>query len=237
MIRERVLVWDGCVNVRDLGGLPIEGGGETRYGVIVRADSIRGLTERGWAALAECGVRSAVDLRADEEVAEDPAGDAPIPVRRIPITPWEIAELAHDWPSMRVGYLALLEHFRMQFADAVSALATAEGPVVIHCQGGRDRTGLVVALALHLVGVDAETIALDHARSDENWGPFLDAWFAEAPTEAERERRRRIAQPAGRTMVDILAEVDGRYGGPRRYLLDSGASSSDLDNLVLRLAA
>jgi protein-tyrosine phosphatase len=237
LTRERVLVWDGCVNVRDLGGLPIRGGGETRYGVIVRADSIRGLTERGWAELTKYGVRSAVDLRADDEVAEDPAGDAPIPVRRIPITPWELAELTHDWPSMRVGYLALLDHFRTQFADAVSALATADGPVVVHCQGGRDRTGLVVALTLHLVGVDAETIALDHAKSDENWGPFLEAWFAEASSEAELERRRRIARPAGRTMVDILAEVDSRYGGPRRYLLDSGAFPGDLDRLVLRLAA
>jgi protein-tyrosine phosphatase len=158
-------------------------------------------------------------------------------VLRVPITPWEIADLAYDWPSMHVGYLALLEHFRTQFADAVSALATADGPVVVHCQGGRDRTGLVVALVLHLVGVDVETIALDHARSDENWEPFLEAWFAEAPTAEELERRRRIARPAGRTMVDILEEVDSRYGGPRRYLLGSGASEQDIDSLVLTLSA
>jgi protein-tyrosine phosphatase len=237
LTRERVLVWDGCVNVRDLGGLPIVGGGETRYGVIVRADSIRGLTEGGWAALTEYGVRSAVDLRADDEVAEDPGGDAPIPVLRVPITPWELGELAHDWPSMRIGYLALLDRFRTQFADAISTLATADGPVVVHCQGGRDRTGLVVALALQLVGVDPETIAADHARSDENWAPFLNAWYEEAPTEEERERRRRIARPAGRTMAQVLAEVDTRYGGPRRYLLDAGASREHLHSLVLRLAA
>ena len=35
----RVLRWDGCVNVRDLGGLPLAGGGETAYRVVVRADS------------------------------------------------------------------------------------------------------------------------------------------------------------------------------------------------------
>jgi hypothetical protein len=48
---DRVLAWDGCVNVRDLGGLPLNGGGETQFGVVVRADSVRGLTERGWQAL------------------------------------------------------------------------------------------------------------------------------------------------------------------------------------------
>ena len=60
MTRERVLVWDGCVNVRDLGGLPLEGGGDTRFGAVVRADSLAGLTSRGWQALQDYGVRSLV---------------------------------------------------------------------------------------------------------------------------------------------------------------------------------
>jgi protein-tyrosine phosphatase len=235
LTRDRVLVWDGCVNVRDLGGLPLADGRETRFGVVVRADSIGGLTEKGWRALREYGVESAVDLRADEEVAEDSPRTAPIPVVRFPIVPWHIAHLAHDWPSMRVGYLAVLEHFRSQFAQAVGAIATVEAPVVVHCQGGRDRTGLVVALVLALAGVDAETIAADHAASDENWAPLLDRWFAEAESEQELERRHQIARPAGRTMVEVLAEVDGRYGGPAAYLLGAGASEDDLDKLVLRL--
>lgn len=235
MTRDRVLVWDGCVNVRDLGGVPLDGGGETRFGVVVRADSIGGLTDAGWRALREYGVRSAVDLRADEELAEDAPRTAPFPVLRVPIVPWELTHLAHDWPSMQVGYLAILEHFRPQFVRAITAIATEEAPIVIHCQGGRDRTGLVVALVLALAGVDAETIAADHALSDENWAPYLDDWYAEAKSEAERERRRRIARPAGRTMVEILDEVDARYGGPRAYLRDAGASDLDLDRLVLRL--
>jgi protein-tyrosine phosphatase len=180
-------------------------------------------------------VQSAVDLRSDEEVAEDVPRAAPFPVLRAPIVPWEVTGFAREWPSMRVGYLALLDHFRPQFVRAVAAVARAEAPIVIHCQGGRDRTGLVVALVLSLAGVDAETIAADHALSDENWAPFLATWYAEAESEAELERRRRIARPAGRTMAEILGEVDSRYGGPRRYLVDAGASEQDLDSLVLRL--
>ena len=76
---ERVLAWDGCINVRDLGGLAMEDGRATRFGVVVRADSIRGLTEDGWRALADYGVERAIDLRADEEVAQDPPDAAPIP--------------------------------------------------------------------------------------------------------------------------------------------------------------
>ena len=98
---------------------------------------------------------------------------------------------------MRAGYLDLLDQFRPQFAHAIGEVAAAEEPSVVHCQGGRDRTGLLVALLLDLAGVDRETIAADHARSDESWAPYLDDFYAAAETEQERERRRRITAPAG----------------------------------------
>ena len=232
MTRERVLVWDGCVNVRDLGGLPLEGGGETCFGVLVRADSIAGLTEAGWAALANYGVALAVDLRGEHERAElDRRREPPIPVLRIPISP--NTGPAVLWPSMLEAYLGILEDFRPQFAEVVDAIADMAAPVVIHCHGGRDRTGLTAALLLRLAGVDAEAIAADHALSDESWAPYNVRWFEEAPDGAERARRQRVAAPAGRTMAEVLAEVDLRYGGVRAYLRD--ASPQNIDRIVVRL--
>jgi protein-tyrosine phosphatase len=230
LTRDRVLVWDGCVNVRDLGGLPLQDGGETRFGVVVRADSIRGLTAHGWQALLDYGVRSAVDLRAEDELAGDPPAQARLPVAHTPISPSNL-----DWPSVRVGYLALLEHFRPRFARAVTAVSRSEEAVVVHCQGGRDRTGLVVALLLAVAGVDFETIAVDHVRSEESWAPYLEEWYAGAETEAELDRRRRVTAPAGSAMVEVLHEVEARYGGPRAYLSAGGMAEEDLDRLVLRL--
>jgi len=228
LTRERVLVWDGCVNVRDLGGLPLEGGGETRFGVVVRADSLAGLTSRGWQALQDYGVRSAIDLRGDHEL--EATAERPIPVTRIPITP--LSGPGWEWPSMLEAYLAVLETFRAQFTAAVDALAAADPPVLLHCQGGRDRTGLVVALLLAAAGVDAETIAADHALSDESWAPHNSSWFEEAEDEDERARRQRIARPAGRTMAELVAEVESCYGGPAAYL-----ATANLDTVVLRLRA
>lgn len=226
MTRDRVLVWDGCVNVRDLGGLPLEDGGETRFGVVVRADSIRGLTERGWQALLEYGVRSAVDLRAEDELAADPPGEAPIPVAHLPLAPSNL-----DWPSVRAGYVGLLENYRPQFAEAATAIARADEAVVVHCQGGRDRTGVLVGLLLRLAGVELDAIVADHVRSEESWAPYLDAWYAAAETEEELARRHRVSAPAGRAMAEVLEHVDARYGGPAAYL--GGAEA--LDRLVLRL--
>ena len=100
----------------------------------------------------------------------------------------------------------------------------------MHCAGGRDRTGLLVALLLDAAGVPRHAIADDHARSDESFAPYNDAWFAAAPTEEERGRRMRVAVPAGRTMLDVLDDVDRLYGGPSAYL-----DTTSLDTIVLRL--
>ncbi|MEP6892607.1 MAG: tyrosine-protein phosphatase, partial [Gaiellaceae bacterium] len=79
-IGDRQLSWDGCHNVRDLGGLPIAAGGETRLGAVVRADSLRRLSVSGWTNALDYGVRRIVNLRFAEECARDPNADVPVDV-------------------------------------------------------------------------------------------------------------------------------------------------------------
>jgi hypothetical protein len=226
---ERILRWDGCVNVRDLGGLPLEDGGETAYRVVVRADTIRALSDAGWQALADYGVRVAVDLRSDLDAAHDPPGDLPIDVVRLPVNGHEVPVVA-EWPSMQEAYAGMLERFGLEFAAAVSAIGQADDPVVIHCLAGRDRTGLVSALMLRLAGVELAAIAADHARSDDYLAPWWQPWHDEAPDEVERARRVRVTEMPADAMADVLAEVD-----PRAYLLAGGADEAVLDRLVARL--
>jgi len=229
-----VLAWDGCINVRDLGGLPTEDGGETRFHVVVRADSIHGLTSAGWEALRDYGVRAAIDLRGRHEREDDPPGDPPIPVVSIPVNPRDESAVWH-WPSMSEAYLAILERFRPAYAEVIEVIAEHEPPIVIHCQGGRDRTGLAVALLLRLAGVDPETISADHGLSDESWAVHNLAWFEDAKDPEERARRRRIAAPAGRTMADILTEIDRRHASVREYLRGGGATDQALTRVEARL--
>ena len=89
-------------------------------------------------------------------------------------------------------------------------------------------------MALWLAGVEPDVIAADHALSDESWMPHNDGWLAEAPDEQERERRRRIIQPAGRTLADVLEEIDST-DGIRARLVSAGADEAALDRLVARL--
>ena len=73
-----MLDWEALRNARDLGGLPIAGGGETRFGAIVRSDTLRQLTPTGWSALRGYGVRTVVDLRFQVEIeANEPLAAGP----------------------------------------------------------------------------------------------------------------------------------------------------------------
>lgn len=227
-----MLRWDGCVNVRDLGGLPLTGGGETAFGVVVRADWLPGLSEGGRRALVDYGV-SLIDLRPEREHEDGGLEPLPVPVVRQAMDPRPLPA-AWDWPSMREAYLALADHYRAEFAQALTLLGDAEPPAAIHCAGGRDRTGIACGMALWLAGVEPDTIAADHALSDENWAPHNEGWLAAAPDETERERRRRILEPPGRTLADVLEEIEHREG-IRQLLLGAGADSAALDRLVARL--
>jgi protein-tyrosine phosphatase len=227
---ERILRWEGCVNVRDLGGLPLTGGGETAYRVVVRADWLPGLSEAGRRALVDYGVSLVVDLRSERD---DDEQLLPLPVQREPMDPRPIPA-AWDWPSMQEAYLALADRYRGELARALTALGSADPPVAIHCAGGRDRTGIACGMAQWLAGVEPDAIAADHALSDDNWAPFNEEWLAQAADEAERERRRRVSQPAGRTLLDVLEEIEDRES-IRDFLLGAGADERALDRLVARL--
>ena len=249
-IRSRELAWEGCLNVRDLGGLPTEDGGETRYGRVIRADSIRQLTDAGWEAVAAYGVRTVVDLRGGYELRDDPPGELPLQVVHVPfmeadedewdaIVP-EIEAAAAAAPDATVAtrdvYLIFLDHWRHNAAAGVRAVAQApEGGVVVHCVGGKDRTGLLCAFLLHLAGVGIEDIAADYALSEERLRPRHEQWLAEAETEAERERLRRISRTPAEAMVGVFAELEHRHGGATEFLRGSGLSAEELELARARL--
>jgi protein-tyrosine phosphatase len=248
--RSRDLVWDGCLNVRELGGHPTADGGETRFGRIVRSDSVSQLNDTGWEALVGHGIRTVIDLRGDHERENDPPRELPVDVQHVPFMEanereWEeigaeieaAASAAPDIEtSTRDVYLIFLERFNENVAAGVRAVARAsEGGVVVHCVGGKDRTGLLTAFILHLAGVSDEEIAADYALSEERLLSRHEGWFAAAETEEELERLRRIAQTPAGSMIGVFRELERRYGSVEGYLRSAGVDDEDLDRVRARL--
>ena len=165
--RSRHLDWEGCFNARDLGGLPTAGGGRTRWGAVVRADALDGLSEAGWAALVEHDVRTVVDLRNDDEVGADAAPrPASVTTVRIPLLLLALAGVPAD--AIAADYALSAERLPARYAARGEP---DQGPAhrAFLAERGTTAEGLVVALlerldvAAHLRAAglgEAELVAL-----------------------------------------------------------------------------
>jgi protein-tyrosine phosphatase len=245
-VLSRDLIWDGVLNVRDLGGHPTKDGRETQFGRIVRADNVRRLSDEGWQALADYGIRTIVDLRTDQELDADPPAELPVDVVHVkfmddrPDVFQRADEASLAAPDLATAtrdvYLIFLESFRANVARVIETVVDAPaGGVVVHCAGGKDRTGLTVAILLRLAGVGVDEIAADYALSEERLRPRHERWLAEAADEVERDRLRRIMATPAAAMVGVLEELERRYGSVEEYLRAGGAPEDIGERVRARL--
>jgi protein-tyrosine phosphatase len=245
----QALDWEGCLNVRDLGGLPTEDGRTTQPGRVVRADNIRRLTDDGWRSLAAHGVTRIVDLRLPEELATDEPREIDIEAVHISVFGESfdeeyIAVLDEHLDAVEDvadhyawSYVDFLERYRDLIGRAFAAVADADGFVVVHCMGGKDRTGLVSALMLRLVGVARDVIGADYAVSAANLEPRNAEWLESMPDERTRARVVKLTQTPAEAMVRVLEEVEARYGDVASYLRAAGLSDEQIVRLEERLVA
>ncbi|WP_354641297.1 tyrosine-protein phosphatase [Kitasatospora camelliae] len=224
MTDDRRLVWDGCLNVRDLGGLPTVDGRRTRRGAVVRADNLDRLTAEGWAALAAHGIRTVVDLRNDEEYRPLLPLPEGVELVRVPLD----ALAGPDWwarfgglDGTPLAFRPYLDHCREAVAAVVAAVGRARpGGVVVHCGAGRDRTGLATLVLLALAGVEHTAIAADYQLSTANLQPL---WgMLGRPDETELIEK--ILRDAGTTAEDVLLQVLTEFD-PEGYLPPADATA------------
>jgi protein-tyrosine phosphatase len=248
---------EGAVNVRDLGGLPTVDGRETVGGRLLRADNLQDLSPSDVARLVrDIGVTTVIDLRSSAELASE--GPAPLDVvpgvrhAHHPVIP-EVGSatdaaaaallLRRDEDKSRFPgdpvtghYLGYLEDRPDQVVGALRSIAQDQGAALVHCAAGKDRTGVVVALALTVAGVRPEAIVADYAATGERAEAILSR-LRRSPTYA-RDLDGQPAQshrPRPETMAAFLEQMDSRYGGVAGWLADHGLSPDGLDLLRAKL--
>ncbi|MCZ2527168.1 tyrosine-protein phosphatase [Streptomyces sp. HB2AG] len=236
---DRHLDWDGCFNVRDLGGMPTADGGAVRRGALVRADAVDSLTASGWEALWEHGVRTVVDLRNDDELGPDAAPrPAGLTTLHLPLDGIEDTEFWSRWSDGPDGtplyYRPFLDRFPQRAARVVSAVARAEpGGVLFHCAVGRDRTGLVAILLLTLAGVAPEVVAADYELSLDR----VPARLAALGRPDDREEIQAVMDKEGTTFREAVVSLAAGFDMADRLCSAGGLPREDLEALRTRLTA
>ncbi len=235
---------EGAFNFRDLGGYPCEGGRRVVSGVLFRSDALHHLTAADIGAMAALGIRTVIDLRAPDEIERvgvGPIAHAGLGYLNAPVIPALSGEAGGAPPGTDVAerYLWYLDVGRQALVDAIEVIADADrSGVVFHCAAGKDRTGVLAALVLGILGVPGEEIVADYALTNRAM-PSILARLSVDPVHAETVSRmdadRRSARPE--VMRRFLELVEETYGGPADWALGAGVAPESLSAIRDRLAS
>ena len=248
---------EGAANVRDVGGLPTTEGRVVKQHRLVWADNLQDLSTVDVRHLVdEIGVRAVADLRAESEV--DATGPGPLtreplvhiehlsllPAAGKPTDAATEADAPHRLPSSAPERRSLTVNSYLRYLaerpDSVLAslrlISSTDGATVVHCAAGKDRTGVVVAVALDEIGVDRSAIIADYARSSERIAKIV-ARLAATPVYAPDLAGKPVDSHAVRpqTMEAFFAELDARFGGAAGWLREQGWHDEDHDALFAQL--
>ena len=239
---QRRIELDGCHNFRDLGGYPAAEGRRVRWRTVFRSDALHHLTPRGVAQLRdELRVGEVVDLRSTGELHADGRGLLAAAATRFHHLPLFDGDMLVDPVRAREftladRYFMMAEYAREPIARVITTIARARAPAVYHCAAGKDRTGVISAVLLALLGVKDAIIVADYAATQDNLDPIIDRLME---SQGYREMLEVLppdtlhAEPE--TMISLLERVRERYGSMLGYASAIGVGEEDLARLRERL--
>ena len=226
--RDRHIKCDGVFNLRDLGGYAKPDGRRVRSGVVFRADGLHRIPPDEAHALGHLGWRTVIDLRTKTEVAAGAFQADGVEVINLPMLrdTWGVPEASDIDPVeyLSTHYLQMLEEGAAAIAEAMAILGSpVRLPAVFHCSAGKDRTGVLAALVLSVLGVPDDIIAIDYHLSTaavERLVAWLRATGQAASEEMPRQPGALLTCPpeAMHRFLDTLRSWRPTTGGPTAFL-------------------
>ncbi len=237
---DRSIAFERVFNVRDLGGLTTADGRTVRWGQIFRADGVNRLDGGDLEVARALGLRTVVDLRTPGEVegrGRFPHEQCPVAWHHLPILQgmWSEQGFVPDGDAvgfLRDRYLDMLTEGATSIARVVE-LCAADAPLLFHCAAGKDRTGVVAAVVLGLLGVPHDEIAVDYHLSAAAMGAFRD-WIAREHPEwidAMTNQPAEYLEAPAEAMHVFLVEVDRRHGSMEGLAEHLGIEAATVDRL------
>jgi protein-tyrosine phosphatase len=237
-----LIVLEGAVNFRDLGGYEdASGEWRTRWRVLFRADGLGDLTEPDFEVIRAIGIRTVVDLRAPYElergvydVSSHPVAFHHIPfIESIP----DPEEFDRRPDLLEAQYLEMLDGAGAQICDALTVLAGTDAlPAVFHCTAGKDRTGLLSAVLLSLLGIPEETVVADYALSADAMDRLKEKIIRKYPDAADTINSIDGVFSAHPTKMEtLLAYLRDNYGSVHDYADGIGVGADVVQGLRAKL--
>lgn len=230
---------NGLHNLRDLGDLPTIHGRTIARNQFFRSDSPHMITRHGQQQLINLGIGTIIDLRSENERNRLPnplANHPEVLYHNIPLMADGIIEQnAEELTHLGAFYRFLLHNSQPAFAKVFSTMAEQSGAILIHCQVGKDRTGLVAALLLELAGTLPEYIIEDYVASRTNITPLLPALRMHRPEHISIQQYERLLDAHAEHMQDFLQELVRTYGSASQYLNHIGVSTFQINLLRKKL--
>jgi protein-tyrosine phosphatase len=234
---ERLIALEGAVNFRDLGGYVTGDGMRTRWRVLFRADGLGELTGPDLEVLRALGIRTVIDLRSGDELERGRFDvDAhPVAFHHFPfIEELPDAEEFDRQPGLLgTQYLEMVRDAGAQIAAALEVLAAPGAlPAVFHCTAGKDRTGVLSAIVLSLLGVDEATVVADYALSGEAMQRLRAKLIVKYPEGRETiENIDEVFSADPAQMELLLDHLRDRYGSVGAYIAGLGAGPAVVEGL------
>lgn len=258
---ERVIDLEGTTNTRDIGGYMTDDMRTIRYGQIIRSENLSRLTENDFRKLEELGVKTVIDLRSDEEHDHSPTiwqGDNPPQFHHFPI-----GDAKNDWfkaqrrmvkgnrfnekqslEHMEKGYRMIAEEGPPSYVKLMDlVLDESNWPILIHCNAGKDRTGVAVALIQEALGVDRETIMEEYLLTNEIGRTSSKAKLLARESGKRRTMGRSPSAEAWYPIVGVApemleafyADVDRNHGSMDSFLIELGVDQEARSTLIASL--
>ena len=232
---ERRITLEGCVNFRDLGGYATANGHTVKWRRLFRADAPNTLTAADVQTITgTLGISAVIDLRNSSGVLTDGRGllalsgigyhHFPFLERRgvPPPTSGEDSEI-----RLTEIYQWMLQNSGTLIAQAFTTLAQGVNhPAVFHCSAGKDRTGILAATILAVLGVSHEDIVEDYLMTNE----VIDGILARLRKMPGFENSTRVGIVAPRPAIEkFLSETKSEFGGSEAYLRHHGVQQITID--------
>lgn len=242
MLEQRHLLLDGASNFREIGGLPTRDGRAVRSGLLFRSDELSRLSERDLLLIERLSLRLICDLRTANERRSRISRIAESSQTRIVSIPlnhqsqdlsraqqaWFVVRNARrfDAPELLKAFYRTIAFERATQLNQLFTLLADERnlPALIHCSGGKDRTGLVAALIQLLAGVSRDLVVADYLATNRYFEPRLSEFrrairvlslFRVPP-----ETIRNLLEVRQEYLDETLDAILDRYGTIEGYLVE-----------------